>query len=469
VAFSPDGRTALTGSGDKTARLWDVSSGKPLATLQHEDGVSAVAFSPDGRTALTGSDDTTARLWDVASGKPLATLQHEGRVWSVEFSRDGRSALTGSRDGTARLWEIIGPAPDEPSRLRAWVRRRTAKSFDDGGAIRELTADEWLKAVRQLETSGGDWQRPRDAASWHRVQASEAEVTQFSFAAVFHLSQLLKETPDDLDLHLRLARAKLGLRSWQEAVTEATQVLDRRPNDDTALAYRGSAFAELGRWKEAIVDLETCSRLKPDARESWYRLGLARLVTADEANFRDVCRRMLERFRANHDAELAGTLACLAGLVPNSGLPPETLVTLAETANAACPSNEDYLLGLGNAQFRSGRYTEARTCLGKAVNSRKDGYRPDMGLVLAMVNYRVAEQTDPAAIAGLLAGPHGPLMVASVSHPEASVARAWLRWADSVLLSEENVSWDRRVMRRVLRAEAGRLLGVGPPAQATPR
>jgi WD40 repeat protein/serine/threonine protein kinase len=111
AAFSADGRLALTGSKDKTARLWEVPGGKPVATLRHEDFVAAVAFSPDSRLALTGSWDHTARLWDLASGSPVATLRHEGKVLAVAFSPDGRLALTGSEDQTARLWEAATGKP----------------------------------------------------------------------------------------------------------------------------------------------------------------------------------------------------------------------------------------------------------------------------------------------------------------------------------------------------------------------
>ena len=106
--FSPDGKTALTGSRDNTARLWSLETGETLLTLKGHDGsVSSVAFSPDGKTALTGSVDNTARLWSLETGETLLTLKgHDSYVNSVQFSPDGKTALTGSVDNTARLWSL---------------------------------------------------------------------------------------------------------------------------------------------------------------------------------------------------------------------------------------------------------------------------------------------------------------------------------------------------------------------------
>ena len=66
AAFSPDGKRIVTQSKDKTARLWDGETGKPIGEpLKHEDAVWSAAFSPDSRRIVTASADKTARLWDA--------------------------------------------------------------------------------------------------------------------------------------------------------------------------------------------------------------------------------------------------------------------------------------------------------------------------------------------------------------------------------------------------------------------
>ena len=108
IAWSPDGQRALSGSFDQTVRLWDVQSGRCLGVLEgHTDGVRSVAWSPDGVRALSGSYDETVRLWDVQSGNCLRVLEgHTARVRSVVWSTDGQRALSGSDDKTVRLWDV---------------------------------------------------------------------------------------------------------------------------------------------------------------------------------------------------------------------------------------------------------------------------------------------------------------------------------------------------------------------------
>jgi len=109
VAFSPNGKYVLTGSGDKTAKLWDAATGAEVRTFTgHRDSVVSVVFSPDGKYVLTGSYDNTAKLWDAATGKELRTFGGQNPADVAVFSPDGKYVLTGYSD--AILWETASGA-----------------------------------------------------------------------------------------------------------------------------------------------------------------------------------------------------------------------------------------------------------------------------------------------------------------------------------------------------------------------
>lgn len=119
VVFSPNGSLLITGACGREdnregclageVRLWDVSTGKVVQTLQgHTSSVESIAVSPDGRTIVSGDRrDGSIRVWNVETGQQIHLLaEHTGSVDSIVFSPDGTIFASGASDGTVRFWSV---------------------------------------------------------------------------------------------------------------------------------------------------------------------------------------------------------------------------------------------------------------------------------------------------------------------------------------------------------------------------
>ena len=87
ASFSPDGSRIVTGSLDRTAKVWHANTECEALTFKgHSLSVNSASFSPDGSRVVTASDDKTAKVWDAQSGGEILTLKgHTGLVYSASF------------------------------------------------------------------------------------------------------------------------------------------------------------------------------------------------------------------------------------------------------------------------------------------------------------------------------------------------------------------------------------------------
>lgn len=110
VAWSPDGRTLASGSGDHTVKIWDVDSGSDILTLTgHKDVVYSVCWSRNGKRLASGSWDKTIKLWAVNARvmEEITTLGgHKNQVTSLNWSPDDLTLVSGSVDNSIKIWDM---------------------------------------------------------------------------------------------------------------------------------------------------------------------------------------------------------------------------------------------------------------------------------------------------------------------------------------------------------------------------
>jgi S1-C subfamily serine protease len=157
VAISPDGQTIVSGSEDRSIKIWRLSDGQLLKTLNtdmsgggYNNSIGAVVISPDGKNIIAGGGGSTIKIWRLSDGQLLKTLiGHTSPISSLLISPNGKNIISGSRDNTIKIWRLSdGQLLQTLSGHTNWINALAISS--DGKAIISGSSDNTIKIWRVI-------------------------------------------------------------------------------------------------------------------------------------------------------------------------------------------------------------------------------------------------------------------------------------------------------------------------------
>ena len=250
ASFSPDGTKVVSGSWDKTVRIWDAVTGECEQTLQgHSDGVNSASFSPDGTKVVSCSGavssfggnngDNTVRIWDEVTGECEQTLQgHSESVNSASFSPDGTKVVSGSGDKTVRIWDAVtgeyelvwGAGLVGLVGFTAWCTRQFRGAGSTGGEERQQAATRLHPSATAsvLSTWLSGSSRGAPELPAARATAMAVILEEAGFSTPSELHHLEEEDVRELMETLRSAGVVLGDRTKLKRCLDKTRASQSR-------------------------------------------------------------------------------------------------------------------------------------------------------------------------------------------------------------------------------------------------
>jgi WD40 repeat protein len=225
IAFSPDGRY-ISGSSDKIT-LWDVSTGSLIRTFPGQREVVSIAFSPDGRQIVSGSQDRTIKLWDIATGQEIWTIsEHKDRVSVVAFSPDGNQILSGGYDDRILLWSAA-----TGQLIREFTRTINGISFNAHRYGVEAAAFS-LDGAQVVSSSYDNDIKLWDTATGQEIWNSPARRSEFFTSVAF--------SPDGTQI---VSVSLQGITLWDTSTGKVNSVFNERGSNSVAFSPDGRYIA----------------------------------------------------------------------------------------------------------------------------------------------------------------------------------------------------------------------------------
>jgi tetratricopeptide (TPR) repeat protein len=291
---------------------------------------------------------------------------------------------------------------------------------------------------------------------------------------VIHLDALIAADPESWMLLGRRGRAYAQLGRWHEAIADASRAIALRPEQDQLWKLqglwllRGNAHAELGRWEQAAADLTNAIEQDAGNPDPQVGLALVHLAGSDVDGYRRDCSRLLRDYGKKEDPNVAHSVARTCILAPEAVADREAVVQCARVA--AKPDSKDSdkhrsLQTLGAATYRAGRFEEAIGHLNDARNALPEPGSPRL-------------EIDPKAAGGVSPGPAPggdafDWLFLAMAHHRLGHAEEARKWLDKAVASIDRTTqdpwdgaspgsriyWKTRLAYRVLRREAEGLIG----------
>ncbi|XP_032228222.1 transducin beta-like protein 3 isoform X2 [Nematostella vectensis] len=164
VAVSPNDKLVVTGSQDKTAKVWRIADGILMGVARgHKRGVWCAQFSPFDKCIATASGDSTIKIWSLTDYTCVKTFEgHSNSVLKVVFISNGMQLITSGTDGLVKLWtiktnECVQTFDEHQDKVWAIAVNKSQNAFCSGGADsaitlwKDVTQEERHKAQQEAE------------------------------------------------------------------------------------------------------------------------------------------------------------------------------------------------------------------------------------------------------------------------------------------------------------------------------